>query len=549
MVLGWIAPNHYGPWTSFHNEAPFFASVFLFLLGFVISADRLRLGVPAALVFAMLLVVVALQFAFGQIFFFGHALVSATFLSSLALAWLLGAHYATDGDARRFLDLGASVVVTAAAMSACLAIAQWLRMEDRLGIFIAERGGEIRPFANLAQPNHLATLMVMAIAAVGLLLANRRLHPWQATSLCVLLSFVLVATESRTGLLSVICVGAVLLLGRRYSSRKSTVQAVAVWWLIVFAFALTWKPLNEAMLLQAPRDVALAVDDVRMVIWRQVLGAIAQSPWWGYGWNQTSVAQKIGVQFAPGSWPTDYAHNVILDLAAWAGLPIAAALVAVAAHAGIRMVRRVKDTQELLILCAVIPFLIHSMLEFPFAYAYFLLPVGGILGALQGLQSPVTLRTITLTPVARSVGCLALVLGGLLGCKIFLEYLDAEEDMRVMRFELRRLGHTPADYVAPKLTMLTHLDQMLKMGRAKPRRGMSSEELALMGRTNQEISWATLHLNYVVALGINGNPEEAERQLQILRDLYGPATYKQAKAELNSIRLYLYPELSSIKIP
>jgi hypothetical protein len=292
------------------------------------------------------------------------------------------------------------------------------------------------------------------------------------------------------------------------------------------------------------------VDNVRLVLWKQILFAIEQSPWMGYGWNQTQVAQKIGVQAAPGEWSTDYAHNVALDIMAWCGIPLGAVLLGAILWWLGRTVQRSRSTRELLMFCSVVPVLAHSLLEFPFAYAFFLFPVACTLGALHALQAPTSWPVHPAAPVWRR-----LIVTGLLSAyalvagRVFVEYIEAEEDMRVMRFELRRIGQRPADHVAPRLLLLNQLDEMLKLGRIQPSRGMSPEVLARMGRANAYQSWATLHLNYVVALGLNGQPEEAARQLRILRDLYGPQSYRQARAEIVAQQKYLYPELTVVELP
>ncbi len=61
----------------------------------------------------------------------------------------------------------------------------------------------------------------------------------------------------------------------------------------------------------------------RLAIWQQILHAIAERPWFGYGWHQTSVAYTlISDQFQGPVWVKS-AHNFILDFIVWNGLVIA----------------------------------------------------------------------------------------------------------------------------------------------------------------------------------------------------------------------------------
>ena len=57
-------------------------------------------------------------------------------------------------------------------------------------------------------------------------------------------------------------------------------------------------------------------------MWQQVGYAVAQSPWLGYGWNQTPTAHAAGAIAFPGSVPYNYAHNFVMDMLAWNGLPL-----------------------------------------------------------------------------------------------------------------------------------------------------------------------------------------------------------------------------------
>lgn len=552
FVAGFLAPNHYLPWVSFHNEAPIFAA--LLALTLALSFNAHQVVAPRALWWGCAAVVgsIALQLACGTVLYSGHAVVGVLYVGGVAMAWRLGAASVRLAlKPESCLSGAAAVTALVAVVSAFIAILQWLRLESAFNIFAVELGPGARPSGNLAQPNLLATLVVMGVVATGLLWHQARLRAWQALALLAYLSFALVMTESRAGLLSAACVSALVLLHPKTFGRASNWRAIAVWWLLLAVFRWSWAPLNELLLLQSARQVHIGVDSVRLVLWAQILSAILQRPWAGYGWNQTPVAQKSGVEAAPGAWPTDYAHNVVLDVIAWFGIPVGLVLVGCVVWWLARAAWRIKNATELLLFCFAVPVLVHSMLEFPFAYAFFLFPVACALGALHALQAP---EAWPIRPAAtgRDRQLIATVLisaYALVAGRVFVEYLAVEEDMRVMRFELRRVGLRPVDYAPPRLVVLNQWDEMLRLGRVRPDRGMAPELLARMGRANAFLNWATLHLNYVIALGLNGQAEEASRQLRILRDVYGPRSYRQATAELEAQRTHRFPELAEINVP
>ena len=53
-----------------------------------------------------------------------------------------------------------------------------------------------------------------------------------------------------------------------------------------------------------------------------MIHAIAEEPWHGYGWNQTTAAQfRVVDSIHNKEWVTS-AHNLILDIFVWCGIPL-----------------------------------------------------------------------------------------------------------------------------------------------------------------------------------------------------------------------------------
>lgn len=550
-VFAWLAPNHYPPWTSFHSEAAAFAALVVLGLATGLGARRWQ-PPPAALVWLLaLLALIGLQHAAGLIASRGDALLSSLYLVGFGLSLWLGRLVGAGEHRADALAGFAAVLVAAACVSTYVALLQWLGRESTWGILAAQRGPDMRPFGNFGQPNHLATFTLMGCAFAALLYTQRRLRPWQLWVLLAWLSLGLTLSESRSGRLSALAMGLFLLWRSRDRALRCLRQAVWGWWGLLLAMSWGVPRLAEALLLQTGRSATMTRDDARTVMWAQMWDAVQQSPWWGYGWRQTIVAQKSAVLAHPGELATDYAHNVLLDVMLWVGIPLALLLIGATAWWLFRLAQRGRTLPATLLVASIIPFLVHSQFEFPFAYAYFLFPVGWVLGLLMGCgqaQRP--------GPPARAASWPRPVFGAvLLGfaglcAGVAHEYLLAEEDYRVMRFELRKVGERPASYEAPHLVLLTQLDDLLRAGRMVPHAGMSESDLDLLRRVNQSQGWATLHLSYAVALALNGRPQEAALELQRLRALHGKSSYRQALAHFTALRSQPgYEALQAVQTP
>lgn len=558
LVLGlltylgaWLAPNHYPPWLTFHSESLVFSAL-LMSLALVSSARKWVLD-RAVLLPVLLIGVIWLQWGAGQIAYSGEAVMSSLYLGGFALAWMLGSNIADKSAAGdKIISWLACLLVVAAALSVYVAALQWLDLEAGYANLIVERPQGGRPNGNLAQSNHLATLLLMGLVMSVWLYHQHYLRRWQAWALVIWLSFGLTMAQSRAGWLSAVLLGLFLLWRGRASWRIGGLQVVLSWWSMLLAMWLAWGPVNVTLMLTgSSRGLAsLTQDNARVVLWRQILAGIEQSPWWGYGWGQTVAGHKAGTAYISNGLLTDYAHSLALDLTLWLGIPLAILLMATMAWWLLRAVCRINDPRQLLLMAATLPVLVHSLVEFPFAYAYFLFTVAFLFGALSARQRAKKSDAwiIDRSP-GRWVGITLVVVFAGVSARVGYEYVQAEEDYRVMRFEMRSVGRIPENYEAPDLWILNQLGAILKLGRVKPRPGMSSEELESMKMLNRNYNWATLQMRYVVALALNGQLEQASVEMKSLRAHFGETSYKQARQLILEQQDKEYPQLKELRLP
>ena len=351
-------------------------------------------------------------------------------------------------------------------------------------------------------------------------------------------------TESRTGGLSL----AVLLTWWLFK-RPAIGSRVSAWWAAVVAgtfalFYVTWPTFFNAFYFQTNEQGArLDVSDSRFELWRQMLEAVSLRPWSGWGIREVAKAHNQVVDRYASSLALTYSHNFFLDLAVWVGVPLAVVFIVAGAAWLWRRVKRINSLQPWFCLAVALPFAVHSQLEFPFAYAYFLAPVMFLLGYMEA-----ALGTPPLFKVKLPLAAGALLVTSALLVWSAVEYFKIEEDFRIVRFEAMHIGQTPATYQKPDVVLLTQLGALLEGGRISPKPGMSADELLLTKNVALRYPWTATQNRYALSLALNGDPDEALRQLRVMRVMHGEKTYQQIKANWKD-RAHKYPQLLEIKLP
>jgi hypothetical protein len=291
----------------------------------------------------------------------------------------------------------------------------------------------------------------------------------------------------------------------------------------------------------------MATVGTRPIIWGQLSLAVLERPWFGWGWLQIAAAQQFGALSIAGTEQATFAHNVLLDLAVMLGIPVAAAVVTVI---GLWFWRRKTkicgSINTIFLLCCLTPLVVHSMLEFPHAYAYYLVIAGVFAGALEALarnkrQGPIEIRS--------SVGIVFVCIWVGMLLSLGREYLLAEEDFKVNRFENRRVGNTPVEYQIPDLKLLTQLGDTAKAMRYRAQPDMSTEELETLKEVSLRYTWAPMHFRTALALAINNRPREAEAQMRVLQSLFRADIYNEGKENFLKLQQEKYPQLGNVVLP
>jgi O-antigen ligase len=291
------------------------------------------------------------------------------------------------------------------------------------GEWIARASSGGRAVGNLRQPNHLASLLlwgavsVLALVELGTLGRSAARRAVAALVFSFLIAAVML-TGSRTGMVGVALLALWGLLDRRLSRfARALLWAAPVVFAAAWGLGTLWSSAHEAQAIGAAQRVGQAeVTSGRRQTWSNALVLIAQQPLAGTGLGEFNLAWTLTPFGA--RWPEffDHTHNLPLQVLAEMGL-LAGGLVLVGlalslwkgfVRAG--AVEGADGAAARAFLVTVLLMVLHSMLEYPLWYAYFLLPTAFVGGVCLGIDAPP--RPPRDTPALGSLALgVALVLG------------------------------------------------------------------------------------------------------------------------------------------
>jgi O-antigen ligase len=465
-TVPFLQPVHRLPLTAFYSEWLAFA------LGLAAAAPLMRReswrdAAPPVVALAPLglIVVLGTQVALGRVPHPGQALMAGLYLSWAALLMLLGQTLKREIPFARIVTILAWFLLAGGLLEALVGLVQHyhLTMPALETLVAGKRLPQI--FGNLAQPNHYSACVSLSLASVAYLYACRRVPVAVAAGSAALFLVVLVLAGSRSIwlYLAAFLVLAFLLnrLQRSDESRRLALFAIglvpglhAAQILAGFPFM---QPAEGPLLTTADRlfQAASGVES-RLPLWANGWRMFLDAPLLGAGFGQFAWEQFLhraasGETAAPGLF--NHAHNLVLQLlaefGAAGGLVIAGAVVIWIAD-----LRKTSFTPEwwwLLALLSVIG--VHSMLEYPLWYAYFLGVAALLLGL--GAEQGIAVRNARAARIAvvllLAAGCFSLA-------AVISPYRDFE---RLAFTALPQSSRAPGEQTFVEAMMRAHREPLL----------------------------------------------------------------------------------------
>lgn len=540
LLVSWLIPNHYLPWTTFYND--YFTWLGLVFVIFGVVHKKTARAPVGLLAVSILVAIPLLQWCFGKIFFFGDAFLATLYLAGFALSVLISINSDNDLDCA---DRFAWVVLLGSLVSFVLALHQWLGLSG-LGIWLIDMPGGGRPYANLAQPNNLASLLCMGLVASLYLLERGILGRGVVALVLFLFCAGMAMTRSRMSIIAILVLAIWLLWAIKRLQLCFTRREVVAGVGMFLSLWLAWPTISEFLYLSADSSLArlegAVSGEVRWVLWQQLLDAAMREPLFGYGWNQVSVAQMAVAAEYPSSVYTEHAHNLVVDILCWNGLPLGGVIVASGSWWLYSRLLRVNSAVGWFGMAIVLTLLTHSMFEFPLDYGIFLVPFGLAVGLVEASHGG------RMVQVPRTFLAFVSVFGLASAVWIFVEYQTVQTDYNRLRYESAGIELRSPEHLAPDVVLLTQSREFIRFARTEARKGMSSGELEWMRQVAFRYAYPPVMFRYALALGLNGYYDEASTQLLRLRQLHPEVRYREAQEGWEGMASR-YPELAQVHVP
>ena len=405
--LMWVLPflhyRHQYPLTTFYQE--WWSALFgVLALGVLAARDYWQQPqVPRiAQLPIVLLGVVLLQWGLGKIVYLDQALLYILYLLFAALLMLLGARLRECFGMPRLAQVLSVSLLIGAEISALLGVLQHFRWHTPLDPVVVMKVSS-SVFGNIAQPNHFANYIALGLISLGLLHQQQRLKTGYVVALAVPLLLVMTLSGSRSSWLYLAMMSG---LAWWWGRRDVTLRPLLRYALLLLAgFGLmhlfVQLPFMEGASARIDTMQRLFGDDatgsIRLYLWREAGLMFLQSPWLGVGFGQFAWHHfQLLPALQPGNITGLYnnAHNVIFQLAAEAGM---LGLLALFGALGVWLygLRRMPlDAAHWWGSAALGVLAIHSMLEYPLWYTYFVAVAAMLLGMLDQTRYQLELRNI-----------------------------------------------------------------------------------------------------------------------------------------------------------
>jgi len=460
-AVPFLQPFHTAPLTSFYNES---LAVGLGLGVMTVLLERKAwesAEVPwVALMPFGLALLLLLHGVLGWAPYFGQALMGA-----LYLAWA-GVLIVAVRALTRLCGFGAVSTVIAGGLVAGALLNAFIGVVQHFGLTTPLDGYIVRPqsmaiFGNMGQPNHYAAYVTLGLFGLAFLHGRGRFG-WMATAvLAAPMLFVLGLSGSRSVWLYLLT--AFVLAAWLKASNKSSQEGRRLFMVCgaaIIVHSAIQGMVGAGWLRPASRESVTAIERLfsgaaslteRFEVWQAAWRIAWESPLLGIGWGAFAAHfYEHAASRGMSAGLFNNAHNIVLHLFAETGLIGVAALCVPLLIWLLPQLRQTRDSGQWWLWAALAVIAIHSCLEYPLWYAYFM----GIAALLLGL-APATGFVPRLARRGRMFAVAVIGIGAFNTLFLWMDYRELEGLYLVTVKQERKIDMTDTVLRLHRNTLLT----------------------------------------------------------------------------------------------
>ncbi|MEQ1741545.1 MAG: Wzy polymerase domain-containing protein [Candidatus Nitrotoga sp.] len=399
--LMWVVPflNYYHayPLTTFYQE---WGAAVLGLCAMPLLVTKrywLQPEIPLIVLLPIgLLLLGMMQFVLGRVSYFDQALLLALYLLWAALLMMLGQRLREEFGLPVLATALATFLLVGAELNALAGILQHYRWHTFLDAVVTVKIS-LAVYGNVAQPNHFANYITLGLISLGLLHMRSLLRAWHVALLAMPLLFVLVLSGSRSVWLYLLFMAGLAWLWQRRD--KSCLPLWRYTLLLLLGFGLMHGVVQIPWLEGAAGGITTmrrlfgegTGGSIRLYLWQEGWQIFTQFPLLGAGFGQFAWQH---IQLGPVLQNTaivglyNNAHSLVTQIAAEMGLVGLLILLGTLAIWLIQCGRAQRTVYHWWGYALLGVLAIHSMLEYPLWYAYFL----GVAALTLGMLDTTTYR-------------------------------------------------------------------------------------------------------------------------------------------------------------
>lgn len=506
--LSWLVPNSSYPWLSFWMETVASAGLFLVITAILIKQKHITSNQYFNQFFVFISACLLIDFIFRKNYH-GDYFVGIYFILIFSISVIFGLNLLEQS----LKEIFSTAILIASILSALLAIAQFFEITLSSAYF-RERAFGSRTFANAGQPNHLATML--SFGAIALYTLRRKFSTPSFIAILSILAFAAASSQSRTAILQFIFIFLLLILINLKTRNPSLIIESAIPLFFLFIYIYLIPKIKEFLQITSERNfIEIGVKSSRFDYWISMLEAIANKPIFGYGWLRNVEAQLTETTSTTKEAVFQYSHNLFIDAFIWFGVPVGCIFI----YLIIRIIFSAllaKNTNERIYFIGFFVFLIHCMLEYPFAYLHLLIPAGIFLGI--SLQSSSKNKTLHL-PFAY----FSTISTILISAAIFQDYKKNESIINELRFRYINIGAFNEKPIVKNIIFLDQLDSFIKASSEKP---IDTNHLSTENYNKAALRYGTEKLLFhrYLAYMHEGNTKKSEESIKYICKIYSKAT-------------------------